>query len=108
MTIFKRKQVNKFIPDEELSELNKVQFSFRDGFSDRLTARLENMIDEDPSIDFLRGLSSLLPRLLLITSVIIILFTLGIIFLNGEINMEAFLGSPGVDENNFIGYLILE
>ena len=108
MNIFKRKIEDKFVPDEKLAELNKVQFSFRDGFSNRLTARLENMLDEDPAIDFLRGLSSLLPRLLMVSSIIIILFTLGMIFLNGEISMEAFLGSPGVDENNFIGYLILE
>ncbi len=108
MNILKRKKENKFVLDEKLAELNQIQFSFRDGFSNRLTARLENMLDVDPSIDFLRGLSSLLPRLITISSIIIILFILGMIVINGEINLEAFLGSPSVNENNFIGYLILE
>lgn len=108
MRLFSRKLESHIEADESLSQLNDVQFSFRDGFSDRLSVRLENILANDPTTGFIVNLSSLLPRLLVISSIVILLFTITMIFINGDINMEAFIGSHKVDENNFIGYLILE
>ncbi|MCF8381626.1 MAG: hypothetical protein K9H49_18780 [Bacteroidales bacterium] len=105
MRLFKRQKKNQFIPDEKLSQLNTIQFSFRDGFSERISARLENMLDEDPSINYIMGLSSLLPRFLVISSIILLIFAISLFFMHGELNLEAFIGTSGVDENNFISYL---
>jgi len=106
MRLFSRRI--KIEADESLSKLKDVQFSFRDGFSDRLSARLENILANDPATGFIINLSSLLPRLLVISSIIILLFTITIFFMNGDLNLEAFIGAHKVDENNFFGYLILE
>lgn len=108
MRLLRRKLKSQITADESLSRLKDVQFNFRDGFSSRLSARLENILANDPSTGFIINLSSLLPRLLVISSIAILLFTLTMIFINGDLNMEAFVGSHKVDENNFIGYLILE
>lgn len=94
--------------NEDFNSISEVQFSFRQGFPGRVSARLENIIAEDPSIYFLRGLSNLLPKILVLSAVVILLFTIGLIVSNAEMNMEAFLGTQTLDENNFISYLILE
>ena len=93
---------------EELNKLTDLQFSFRQGFSGRVHAKLENIISQDPSIYFLQGLSNLLPRIVTLSLIIILLFTLGLILSSTEMNMEALLGTQNLDENNFISYLILE
>ena len=96
----------KIIKIEE--EMGEIQFGFRQGFSGRVNARLENIISQDPALYFFQNLSNLLPKIIALSAIIILLFTLGLVLSSTEINMEAFLGTQTLDENNFISYLILE
>ena len=45
------------------SGLGTLQFSFREGFSDRVTAKLLNLLEKDPMREFYYSLSTLFPKI---------------------------------------------
>lgn len=94
---------------QEYRELfNSVRFSFREGFSDRLMQRIQNMQENDPLVLYYNNLSGLMPKILSFSFVL--LFLLGIILfvLNGTLHPENFFGVEKIDNSNFISYLIYQ
>jgi hypothetical protein len=88
--------------------LQQGDFSFREGFPERTTARLENFLSSRPLRSFYASLSSLFPKVLY-GSLIAISLTFLIIFLTtGEFSVDSFIGKEKVDDSNFISYLIYE
>jgi hypothetical protein len=94
--------------EREFHELRKLSFSFREGFSNRLAARLENIIEQEKSPEVIRGLASLLPKLSLVCFGVLIVFGIILIYLNGGLNPNAFFGTEIIDESNFISFLIFQ
>ena len=90
------------------SLLQQGDFSFREGFQARTTARLANLLSNNPIRSFLTSLSSFFPKVLYV-SVITLFVTFLIIFLiTGEFSVDSFIGKEKVDDSNFISYLIYE
>ncbi len=94
--------------DKDFHELREINFSFREGFSNRVTARLENLLEKENSPEIIRGLSSLLPKLSMACFGVLVVFGIILIYLNGGLDPNALFGTENIDETNFISYLIFQ
>jgi len=94
--------------DDFRKSMKDVTFSFREGFSDRVTARLNNLIESDPIEIYYKNLSRLFPKILGFSLTSIIILGMILFVLHGNIDPGKLIGADRVDESNFITYLILE
>lgn len=92
----------------DFPELHKLHFSFRNGFSDRVNWKLNNILLEDHSFALYYRISKLLPKVLAFGIGLLILLGISMYFMQGEFSLEAFLSPQKIDENNFISYLIFQ
>jgi len=90
------------------SGLGMVQFTFRDGFSNRVTARLMNLLEKDPMREFYASLSSLLPKIVYSSLFVLILIIALIFVIHGELDHNVLMGTDRIDDSNFISYLIFQ
>lgn len=95
-------------PEKEFGSWGSVQFSFRPGFPERVSARLENLLEKENSWQIYQGLSSLLPRLSLACFGVLVILGAILIYMNGGLDANAILGTEKIDETNFISYLIFQ
>jgi hypothetical protein len=106
------KQTNKKDPEKEIaaivSALSGVNFSFREGFSDRLMIKINLMVVKDPLEVYYNNLSRLFPKIIGFSFAAIVLMGLILLALHGSLSPDKFLGADRIDENNFITYLILQ
>lgn len=90
------------------SVIKGVQFNFRDGFSDRVLAKLNQVLETDPLQQYYSNLSRLFPKIIGFSFAILVLMGLILFVLHGTLSPDTLLGADRVDENNFISYLILD
>ncbi len=101
--------------EHELKEWKKlkagmgaVQFTFREGFPERVTARLLNILEKDPMREFYYNLSSLFPKIAYSSLALLVLITVTILVVHGQLDQNILLGTDKVDDTNFISYLIFQ
>ncbi len=88
------------------SLLQLTDLKFRDGFPQRTTSRLINLLENKVIVSYYASLSRFLPRVFY-GSLIILAATLLLLFLlNGNLSPEVLMGKEPVNESNFISYLI--
>ena len=90
------------------SGLSTVQMSFREGFPERVTARLLGLLEKDPMRDLYYSLSSLLPKIAYSSLVVLALIIVTIFVIHGQLDQNVFLGADKLDDSNFISYLIFQ
>jgi hypothetical protein len=90
------------------SGLGTLEFRFREGFADRVTNKLVNLLEKDPMREFYYSLSSLLPKIAYSSILVLLLIILTVFFINGEIDHNVIMGAGKVDDSNFISYLIFQ
>ncbi len=90
------------------STMGSLQFSFRQGFADRLTTKLLNLLEKDPISEFYYSLSSLLPKIAYSSLVVLALIIVAIFVLHGEVDQNSLMGADKIDDSNFISYLIFQ
>lgn len=91
-----------------ISALSGVNFSFREGFSDRLMIKLNLLLETDPLELYYNNLSRLFPKIIGFSFAALVLMGLMLFALHGSLSPDKFLGADRIDENNFITYLILQ
>jgi len=85
-----------------------IEFRFREGFSDRTTQRLLNLLEKESLKNYYANLSKWFPRLITSMAAILIALLLSLYLGQGEVNPDTLIGVEKVDESNFISYLIME
>lgn len=85
-----------------------IEFRFREGFSDRATQRLINLLEKESLKDYYASLSKWFPRLITGMVTILIMLLLSLYIGQGEVNPDTLIGVEKVDESNFISYLMME
>jgi hypothetical protein len=98
--------------EKDISEMQgkfrSVDFSFREGFSGRVTGRLENILETHPEELLYKNLSGFLPRIISISFAVLVITIVAIFALHGTISPEKMIGADRVDESNFISYLFMQ
>lgn len=88
--------------------MRSVQFAFRSGFSDRVTARVAALMDKDPMREFYASLSSLFPKIAYSSLFVLVLIVVTIFLIHGELDHNLLMGADRIDDSNFISYLIFQ
>ncbi len=96
---YRMKEMQKF--------LKGLNFSFREGFSERATDKLLHQLKKNPEEIYYKNLSVLLPKIATISVAALLIMALILFVLHGSISPEKLIGADKIDENNFITYLIL-
>lgn len=94
--------------EKELDFFSGHKFSFRDGFTERVTSRLVHKLEKEENPELLGRLSLLLPKLSFVCFGLLLIFGIFLAVLNGGFEPNALFGTETVNENNFISYLILQ
>jgi len=98
--------------DHEVSEIQQtfkeINFSFREGFPERISMRLKHQLEKNPEEIYYKNLSLLLPRITGFSIAALIVMVLILFTLHGSISPDKLMGTDKIDETNFITYLILE
>jgi hypothetical protein len=98
--------------EEEIQKYQEIfkdtSFSFREGFADRVIARISNLSQQDPLEVYYKNLSGLFPRIAGISLAAIVVMGIIIFLLNGSLSPDHLLGTEKIDESNFISYLFLD
>lgn len=96
----------------EVNEMQKtmkeINFSFREGFVERVTVRLKHQLEKKPEDLFYKNLSVLLPKITGISILALVFIAILLFVLHGSINPEKLMGTDKINESNFITYLFLE
>ncbi len=90
------------------SGLSTVQMSFREGFPERVTARLLGLLEKDPMRDLYYSLSTLLPKIAYSSLIVLALIIVTIFAIHGQLDQNVFLGADKLDDSNFVSYLIFQ
>lgn len=94
--------------DEFREQIIDIKFQFRQGFPERVVARLKTVRKIDPLEIYYKNLSGLFPKIVGFSFAAIILMGIVVFALHGTLSPDKLLGADRVDETNFITYLIIQ
>jgi len=89
-------------------QIKEVKFHFREGFAERVVAKLINLREIDPLEIYYKNLSGLFPKIVGFSFAAILLMGIAVFILHGNLSPDKLFGADRVDENNFITYLITQ
>jgi hypothetical protein len=89
-------------------QIREVKFQFREGFTDRVVAKLNNLREIDPLEIYYKNLSGLFPKIVGFSFAAILVMGIVLFVLHGNLSPDKLFGADRVDENNFITYLIIQ